>query len=304
MFGGLGAAFGRRRPGVGIEIEGDEVLVAAWGADGRLRLRAAGGGAERALADLAEREKLEGAAAVLVMPPERYQLFPLHLPPLPAEELREAARFKVRELIDFPLDEAVVDAFELPEAAQRGGERALWAVVARAGDVGRLVRAVRDAGLDLVAIDIAELALREVAAVFDAEAQGVAVLALHGEDGLLGVYRGEWFYLARRLELGWAALADGDEATWDRVVLEVQRSLDYYERHVLQPLPARLLVYPGDRLSGEALMYLNAQLSLAVEPLLPERLPEVRVDVEEAADGRGLYAVGAALRARREAGRR
>ncbi|MDZ7748253.1 MAG: hypothetical protein U5K43_04970 [Halofilum sp. (in: g-proteobacteria)] len=57
-----------------------------------------------------------------MLAPGEYQLLQIEAPPVPAAEMRRAASWRVRELIDFPVDQAVVDTFDPPEAAQQRGQ--------------------------------------------------------------------------------------------------------------------------------------------------------------------------------------
>jgi MSHA biogenesis protein MshI len=96
--------------------------------------------------------------------------------------------------------------------------------------------------------------------------------------------------------VGYADLETGDQYIFDNVVLELQRSLDYFERQFAQALPGKLLVYPPDRLSGEFILHVGSQINLVVEPLILEKMGGFTIDVDEDSQSSCLMAVGAALR--------
>ena len=59
---------------------------------------------------------IERAASFrLVLNPDEYQLHLVESPDVPDSELREAVRWRIRDLIDFPVDEAAIDVFDMPQ---------------------------------------------------------------------------------------------------------------------------------------------------------------------------------------------
>lgn len=290
---------------VGIDLQPDGVAVAVVrpgdrGGTERMVCEfipfSGGGSTASTIGPLVSKGGLRDCPAVLILPATEYSLLQTQTPQLSPDEMRAAARWKIGDLIDFPLEQAVVDAFELPESGQRGTDRLLYAVAARADDVQAHVSDMRAAHLDLKAIDIGEMALRNVVSRMPENEAGVVVLCLAERYGTLVFLKQDELYLTRRLEVGFDDLALGDEKVYDQVVLELQRSLDYFESHFAQALPTKLAIFPPDKLSGELLAYISDHLNLETEPLLIERLPGYSIEADEQSQTRCLWAVGAALR--------
>lgn len=295
---------------VGIDVQTDGVALAfsrAAPRGGGRRLTcefvpfSGGGSAAAAIAGAVDRHGLKRCPAVYLMPPAQYSLLQAAIPPMSREEMRAAARWKIGELIDYPVDRAVVDVFEVPESGQRGTERLLYVVAARADDVRGHVEEMRRAGVELQAIDIGELALRNVVARLPENDQGAAVLCLGEHSGSLVVIKQDELYLSRRLEIGFDDLMSGGEAVYDEVVLELQRSLDYFESRFTQALPARLLIFPPEKFSAELTGHIASRLDLEVEPLILEKLPGHQIEADGQGQVRCLWAAGAALSERPEA---
>lgn len=247
--------------------------------------------------------RLDRARCTTLMRAGGYQLFLLEAPVVPAQELRQAMRWRVKDLIDFPVEAATVEVIDIP-----GDERALarsrWvlAVVARTSIVADYVQPFLAAGIALEAVDVTELAQRNVAALFEEDGRGVALLAFDESGGLLTVTRDGELYVARRIELALGdarRLPDGERtALLERVVLELQRSIDHCERQFSYvPLARLVLALPFD-VPGLA-EALHENLGLPVEPMdLAQRIdlaavPELRAPVRQA---QMLATIGAALR--------
>lgn len=252
------------------------------------------------LSAIARQYSLGKTECCTVMPIGGYSLLLIEAPEVPAPELRAAVRWRIRDLIDFHVDDAVLDVFDAPDSGNRG-QKQLYVVVSRRAEVQQLADRLQDAGMNLSVIDIPELALRNIAAQLPEDAQGVAMLHFGARRGLIALCRNQTLYLARTLDIGEERLreaaADGHtEALFDGLALEVQRSLDYFDRHFHQVPIGRLVIAP----LGEAVPGL-------VESLRNGTGLETRMlDLAEVVDGAEgipaehagacLLAVGAALR--------
>jgi MSHA biogenesis protein MshI len=186
----------------------------------------------RVLTRLADRR----APAVSVLDPEGYRLLLVEAPDVPADELKAAVRWRVKDLIDFHIDDAVIDVFEMPPHARGGPRRMMYAVTAKTELVQREIERIEGAGLTLAVVDIPELSLRNVATLLEAD-RGAALLYLGERRSTLLLVRGGVLYLARHVETGVATLNEAGEMSSDLVAglaLEVRRSLDYFESHYEQ----------------------------------------------------------------------
>jgi MSHA biogenesis protein MshI len=257
----------------------------------------------RLFPETVHRLELERSRSVGVLPIGSYSLLQLEPPEVPEAELREAMRWSLRDLVDFPLDEAVVDLFHIPREAQRHQARSVYVVAARTSEVARRAARLQAARLKVTAIDITELALRNLVVLLPENEQGVAFLHLEAERGLISVFRSGQLFMARSFPLGLAELARLAELKdpgpladrLDAVVLEIQRSLDFYDSNFIQPPVAGVVVAPSEIEIPQFLPHLQRALGVPVRPLNLGQLlagPELPTGVQ----ARCLVAVGAALR--------
>lgn len=260
-------------------------------------------GLRRAVGEL----RLADCPCTLTLSPGDYQTFQIDKPPVEADELVGAARWRVRDLLDYPPDEAIIDVFEVPGQAQRGRPPSVMVVAARQSRLRERLDLIEAAGLVPERIDIAELALRNLVCRLGGPSETLATLFLGRDRGLIVITRGEQLYVARGMEHGLEDLRrelnpgggelslDGDaEGFYDRVALEVQRTMDYYDSYFGLGSVQRLLVAPGlaalDGLAERA----GATLGLRAQRLdLGEVLP---VDAPGEALGEGVLALGGVLR--------
>jgi MSHA biogenesis protein MshI len=259
------------------------------------------GGELDALKRLRNARRIDRARCTTLLWHGQYQLLQVDAPDNAAElahdELREAIRWRIKEMIDFPVETAGIDVIEIPPVGSHS--RQLWVVAASRDALQSRVRLFQDAKIPLQAIDIPELAQRNIAALFEEPDRGLAVVAFDSKGGRLTIsYQGELF-MVRYLDVSGPELAGPQaETLFERALLDIQRTLDNFDRNYGAILLSRLLVGPvpgGDRF----IAYLVENLSLPVESA---NLADV-LDIEGTpglAEVSGQYenwrALGAALR--------
>jgi MSHA biogenesis protein MshI len=234
--------------------------------------------------------------AVSILPSASYNLLLVEAPDVPGDELRAAVRWRIKDLIDFHVDDAVIDVFQMPALGRGGPNQMMYAIAAKAEFVRGQVDVLESAGLKLEVIDIPELALRNVAAALEHNSDGVALLHLADRYGILLLVRQGVMYLTRRIETGVRTLRDANGLRADLIAglaLEARRSLDYFESHYEQT-PISTLYTTG--LQPDDLDQLSQELGISVSHLEYELIVEMGVAVDEDTQRRCLAAVGAALR--------
>ncbi len=250
-----------------------------------------------------------------VLASDAYSLLQVEPPSVPSAELREAIRWQIRELIDYPVDEAVVDVFSVPQEGRQGRSPIAYAVAARRGTVQEQAVLLKAARLKISALDIPELALRNLTALLPEDERGLAFLSLGRTQGMLILTRGQNLYLTRRINIGsdqlmeLAAAPEGDGLVdlssrfndlLDSVVLEVQRSLDFYESNFSLPPISSLVVAPMEAILPQVIPYLKSYLGITVRSLDLSEILECP-GMDSIKQARCLQAIGASLRRRAEA---
>lgn len=254
------------------------------------------GGAEQA----GKRLSLDRYQCTTLLTAGEYQMLLVDAPNVPQGELKTAIRWRIKDLLDYHVDDATVDVFALPENPA-GGERgrSMYAVAARNDVIQSCIQRFDHAHIPLSVIDIPEMAQRNLATLFEADERGLAMLYLGEHQGLLTInFRGE-LMLARRIDVAFRELAGGaarDEGL-QRVLLELQRTFDHFDRQFAYVPIARLMLGPQPEETG-LLEYLAANLDLPVERVHLSSLITFGAEAElDARDEWQLFhLIGAALR--------
>ncbi len=260
-----------------------------------------------ALEKIRKEASLDTSRFTTLLSANEYQLIMVEAPNVPVDELKTAIRWKIKDLLNYHVDDATIDVLKIP-ASKYGVERpqSLYAVAASNETIRKRIALFEKAKIELNLIDIPEMAQRNVAALFETEARGLALLSFSDEGGLLTITCDGELFLARRIDITLGQLQDADENLrqqyLDRVVLEVQRSLDYFDRQFHHIPLSRLLVCAPESLGLERI--LADSLGLPVEMLDLAQGMDI-IAVPELLDSEfasyALPALGAALRQERRA---
>lgn len=198
-----------------------------------------------ALGALAEQHELSGSRCTTLLASGEYQLLQAPAPSVPDKEMAEALRWQLKDLADIEPNSVGLDVLPFPQAA-KGRQAQVFVATADKRVLQGRIQGFQQAGLDLKVIDLPELAQRNVAALFEEDKRGLAFLAFHEDHALLTfTHQGDLFAF-RRMEIGSRHFAQADagrrEQLCERVVLELQRSLDTVDRQFSAISLSRLLV--------------------------------------------------------------
>jgi MSHA biogenesis protein MshI len=174
----------------------------------------------------------------------------------------------------------------------------VYVVVAKSDEVETLAELLHDAGLKVEAIDIAEMAIRNLALHLDRPGRPRAYLQLQPGQTIIEISDGSQIFLSRRVMQDYDENSDAEllQAQMENLALEVQRSLDYFE--------SQYALGPADRLSvmidSDAQFEAFAGVARTFLTVQTERFSLAGMETSENVDlgslDHGITAVGAAMR--------
>jgi len=261
------------------------------------------GSEQLALQRLRAARSLHTYACTTLMADGEYNLTQVEAPPVPIEERKEALRWAIREMVIYPVERACIDVLDIPNTGLLANRSAgVMVVSASEQSVRSRVAPFEAARVPLLAVDVPELAQRNVAALLEDENRGLVFLRLDESGMMLTLtFQGD-LIAVRRGEMNTQQLngtdADQRARVMERLMLELQRSLDSFDRQYSH-IPVSKVVLaccPSvDNLVNELVERLYVPVcemdltSVLDFPSIPE-LKKLQVQA------RNLLAIGAALR--------
>jgi MSHA biogenesis protein MshI len=243
-----------------------------------------------------------------ILKPQEYNILLVEAPAVKAEELKAAVRWRIKDMLDYHVDDATIDVLDVPVPAE-AGQRAhyMYTVAARNDTVRATVERFSAAGIPLAVIDIPDTAQRNLAARLENDNRAIVAVSFDAHGGLITVSHAGELYLSRRLDITAEQLEGVDDdlraRLLDRVLLETQRSLDHCERTYPFFALGRVVLGP---LAGGALLreHLAANLYLPVETLDLAKilhLPAAADSWTPAQHSKWMKLLGAGLRVEKKA---
>jgi MSHA biogenesis protein MshI len=255
------------------------------------------------LARLRKECKLDEYRCTTLLKFADYKMHSLDAPNVPVGELKNAVRWRMKDILDFPLEQATIDVLDVPvDANGQSRSHSVYAVAARNDVIERTIKSFNESNVPLEAIDVPALAQRNIASLFEPQGRGLAMLGFYDECCKLTISSGGELFLTRRIDITLSQLveAEPDRRTelFDRIALELQRSLDGFDRQYSYVPVAKLMLAPLPKEIGLQ-QYLAANIYVPIEVIdLANALdfpaiPELRSPARQA---QCLSIIGAALR--------
>jgi MSHA biogenesis protein MshI len=210
---------------------------------------------------------LQGYRCTTWIEPGSYQMIQVAAPSVPEAEMRSALRWSVKDSLDFPVEQAMIDVLPIPTDGMPAGREPLALVVAaKRQPLADRVQAFQHAHMNLGVIDVLETAQRNVAALFETPGRGLAMLGFYENGSLLTFTKGGELYGLRYIDIKAEALNDASQrdSVFERLGLELQRSLDGFDRQFSQ-VPMQRVLLAGHKASEALSNYLKDNIYIPVE---------------------------------------
>ncbi|MEO7404431.1 MAG: agglutinin biogenesis protein MshI, partial [Burkholderiales bacterium] len=237
----------------------------------------------------------------MLLKPGEYQVLLVDAPKVSGDEVRQSIRWSIKDLLDHPIDEVTFDILDIPVIKDDPlANHQMYVVAAPNMLVGERMAQFENAKLSLEAIDIPETAQRNIATLYEEPHHSLALVHVDDDGALLTIsFEGE-LYFTRRIDVTLGALASGlphdRKASEERLIVELQRSLDHFERqHQLIPISKVVLGPMPDDLDVDKLLAEGLGISIEAADLR-EVMEFADKTIGPAGQARIFYPLGASLR--------
>jgi MSHA biogenesis protein MshI len=217
-----------------------------------------------ALKKLVNRHRLTNRQCSLVLDYADYQLLMADAPSVPEIEMSKAIKWKVKGLLDYPVEDAVIDTFIVPPHGNAGQRKKVFVAAASNQFLKARAAVFEQALLKLDLVDIALLGERNVLSLYSENKGTEMLLSYQDNFSYITVYHNGDIYLVRKIEsVGITDESAGDEVN-EVVLLELQRSIDYCISELKLKEPSSIFLTPHFLLKSNFIDLLSSHLSQEV----------------------------------------
>lgn len=247
--------------------------------------------------DLAEdiaKHALYGIPCQLILAPCLYQLILMDALDVPENEMAKALRWRLKGLIDYPLNDIAVDAFIVPPHGVGLRRKKAFVAVTPLSLLQQKIAIFERCLLNIKAISIAELSLLSLLSQ-DQSLIDTPVLVISYDDGIcqLHIYYQQQIYLERGLSIHKQSSRPEDYPP-EEMLLEIQRSMDYCLGEFKLPEPRKIFFTPSFYKATALLDFLRQELKKEISLIDINQYLFDSMLAEEV-QAKLFYAVGAAL---------
>jgi len=212
------------------------------------------------LKGLAKHYKLAKKNCAFSLQSQDYRLLVVDAPPVPENEMVSAIKWDVQDIIENPVEETTFDIFPVPEDS--GHSKSLNVVAAKRASIVETVELLKQAKINISVIDIEELVLRNLVSNIEDDSKGLIGVFLHDTYGVIVFCKNGELYFSRCLDMGFNDL-DMNQTTLESLALEIQRSIDYFDRQFSSISMSNVLLMPSFDTCNHVAKFLNKNLSLS-----------------------------------------
>ncbi len=249
---------------------------------------------------------LKNANLVGVLDRAMYRMQATEAPDLPRQDWRDALRWQLKEQVEFPVDDAVLDVLDMPQATQLRHNTPVMVFIVPREDYSKLELAADALGLGWKALYVPETALRNVCALTEEGEKAQALVVFGDAHGMLVItFKGE-LLMARHIEVTVSAITGDEEgrgAALSRAALEILRTVDTFERMHSQVQLATMTVALPPGCQSDVLDMLADLIYVPLQALSLRQYLDLDAlgDDADRVDGHATFdelcAIGATLRA-------
>jgi len=217
----------------------------------------------------------------------------------------KAILWGIKDYINYSIDDAILDSFEVPIVRTQDGVKLAYAVAMRAKVSEEIGNLINFAGAHLKYIDINELCLRNIMALYANMENGCLLLKLSEENNTILLVKNNALLISRNTKLDVKKLdgfdpnnnvADEKFSVAENLVLELQRSVDYGNSIFREVHFNSIYISPCNINLDLFIPWAKEQLGMSINRInLMEKIKfNQNISLQEQADC--LLAIGAALR--------
>ena len=171
---------------------------------------------------------LGGPGAIAMLTTEQCMLLQIAAPAVPPEELRSAARYQIRDMVDLHIDDLTLDVLRLGDGLEKSAGQ-LFVVAAANTVIREAMQLAESLEWTVQVIDVQEMAQRNIQSAWAktaglAERATAALVVVNDKQALLTICANEELYYSRRLDLPAGFMA----MQWDGGATVAHEAVDAY----------------------------------------------------------------------------
>ena len=226
------------------------------------------------ISELIQRRNINCAHTTWVLSGNTYKFLLAEAPNTQLESLRAIMPIKIKDsLLPWKVAEVTSDVLLLPPDAFRGRKKSVYVAASQTKVIETQLQQFGEMGIKPEAITTIEVALKAYWAVLNPPAKtSIGIMRITETGGVIVMVCDGSIYLARRIVVALNGLTEegaNKQDIFDQVVLEIQRSVDFYESQLGKGPVSKVVMLPSPVDLGIGFDYIEQNISTDIEILDP-----------------------------------
>lgn len=237
---------------------------------------------QQALQSWVNQHHLQKIPCICLMGHDDCDVNQIEKPNVDDSELLQALIWKIKDLVSYSVEEAVVDIYPMPVSSKNNTQQ-VSVVSAQESTVASYVEGIKSTGLTLKAIDIHGLVRKNLNSVRLSAEKTQAILSIDENSGELSIFHDTDLYVSRGFKIGMTQLqqaSSDDQSIYDSLLLEIQRSTDYYESYFGLGSVGLMEIFPQTSVTKKMALYLQNLTSFDIDFVATEAVGEEASELE------------------------
>ena len=231
-------------------------------------IEAQGASSQReALHNWVDQHGLHKTPCVCIINDDDCDINQIEKPNVDESELIQALTWKIKDLVSYDIGSAVVEVYPMPDSS-KNKTRQVSVVSAQDSVIANYVEGIASSGLKLEAIDIYDLVRTNLQTIRNSSETTQAVLSIEQRTGELSIFHDTDLYVSRRFKIGSVQLQTAnseDQSVYDSLLLEIQRSMDYFESYYGLGSVRLMEIFPRTAVIEKMALYLQNLTSFDID---------------------------------------
>lgn len=251
------------------------------------------------IAEMFSRLNISHENCRLVLSGNSYKFLLAEAPNAPLENLRAIMPSKIKDSLPWKVSDTTADVLLLPPDAFRGRKKSVYVAVAETKPLEQHLDLLHSVAIDPEAVVTVEMAIKGYWRIIRPPARtSIGVMRLSESGGVIVMICDGAIYLARRIAVSLSSLADegvNRQEIFDQVVLEIQRSVDFYESQLGKGPVAKVVLLPPPIDLGIGFDYIEQNISTEIERMNPFEVLEFDQELSMKDQSYCISVLGAAI---------
>jgi len=223
--------------------------------------------------ELFDRKRINKDNCKIVLSGHSYKFLLAEAPNAPLESLRHIMPNKIKDSLPWKLSEVTADVLQLPQDAFKGRKNSVYVAVAQTELIDNYVRLLMGVGIQPDNVTTVELGLRAYWPLINPEPKkSIGIMRITESGGVIVMMCDGDIYLARRIVIDLNSLNEegvNRQDVFDQVVLEIQRSVEFYESQLGKGSVSKVVMLPPPLDLGVGFDYIEQNISTDIEIFRP-----------------------------------